>query len=162
MSKAVFSGKSGSIPADTLVPITDELLAKEREEKEQEIEADRKRKEAELQAAQAEIEAEERAKLEALGEKEKAVATASSSGDSEEEKMKSAAAAAAAVRSGPFLRRTYHANLTPVAPAPNLQAKIKEETEALLAEENRLKAEAARLEELMRQLDMSDDDDDEM
>jgi hypothetical protein len=39
---------------------------------------------------------------------------------------------------------------------------MKEENAALLAEENRLKAEAARLEELMRQLDMSDDDDDEM
>lgn len=39
-----------------------------------------------------------------------------------------------------------------------VQAKLKEETDALYEEEMRLKAEAARLEELMRQLDMSDDE----
>jgi hypothetical protein len=35
---------------------------------------------------------------------------------------------------------------------------MKEESAKLLEEENRLKAEAARLEEMMRALDMSDDD----
>eukprot|EP00037_Helgoeca_nana_P002014 m.31227 g.31227 ORF g.31227 m.31227 type:complete len:245 (-) comp12298_c0_seq1:1535-2269(-) len=138
---AVFAGKSGSIPASTLIPITDELLAKERAEKDTEIEESRKQKEANLEAAKSDIEAEERAKLDKLSEKERAQAMASAAsgeaGQSEEDKMAAAASAAAA-------------------------AKMKEENAALLAEENRLKAEAARLEELMRQLDMSDDDDDEM
>eukprot|EP00036_Acanthoecidae_sp_10tr_P008194 CAMPEP_0182928010 /NCGR_PEP_ID=MMETSP0105_2-20130417/14942_1 /TAXON_ID=81532 ORGANISM="Acanthoeca-like sp., Strain 10tr" /NCGR_SAMPLE_ID=MMETSP0105_2 /ASSEMBLY_ACC=CAM_ASM_000205 /LENGTH=242 /DNA_ID=CAMNT_0025065997 /DNA_START=31 /DNA_END=759 /DNA_ORIENTATION=- len=135
---AVTGGKSGSVPSKVLVPITDALLAKEREEKEKAAEEDRKAKEAVLEKAKAAIEAEERAKLDALDDKARQLAVADSgdAGASEEDKLAAAARAAA-------------------------EAKIKEENDALLEEENRLKAEAARLEELMRQLDMSDDDDDD-
>lgn len=200
--QAVFAGKSGSIPASTLIPITDELLAKERAEKDTEIEESRKQKEANLEAAKSDIEAEERAKLDKLSEKERAQAMASAAsgeaGQSEEDKMAAAASAAAAVRPTSHTRRSCYSttvdlatlslpfcdcysyarahpcsfSLHPLlimhsthvwcAPPGVLQAKMKEENAALLAEENRLKAEAARLEELMRQLDMSDDDDDEM
>ena len=46
--QAVYAGKSGSVPANVLVVITDELLAKERAEKEAQAEEYRKKKEAEL------------------------------------------------------------------------------------------------------------------
>ncbi len=37
-----------------------------------------------------------------------------------------------------------------------MQAKLSKEREVMLAEEMRIKAEAARIEEMMRQLDMDD------
>ena len=134
---AVVNGVSGNVPFSKVVPITDELLAKERVEKEEMLAAARVKREKELEDGMAGIEAEEKAKLEALDAKTRAnlEAITKESGMSEAESLEAAAKAKAAERAS---------------------AEIAE----MKAEEERLMAEAKKLEELMAALDMSDDDDD--
>lgn len=134
---AVVGGVSGNVPFAKLVPITDELLAKERVEKEAALTAAREKREKELEAGMDAIEAEEKAKLEALDAKTRAnlEAISAESGMSPEESLAAAAKAQAAERAS-------------------------KEIQEMKDEEDRLMAEAKKLEELMAALDMSDDEDD--
>jgi hypothetical protein len=133
---AVYDGKSGDCPVDSLVELTDEVLAKERADAEAEAEQDRLQMEAAINGDVAELERIEREKLEALDEKYRLKALEGASGDTEAEKMQAAASAAAA-------------------------AKANEEIAEAKAAEEAIKAQAAELERLMRELDMSDDEDED-
>lgn len=133
---AVAGGSSGSVPFSKMVLITPELLEKEREEKEALFTAAREAREKELESELSKIEEEEKAKLEALDEKTRAATVAVDDGETEEQRVAAAAKAAA-------------------------QAKVAKEIEEMKAEEERLMAEAKKLEELMAALDMSDDEDDD-
>ena len=114
----------------TLTPITPELLAAEREAREEAAQEAREAKEASLSATTEEREAAMQEELKKLDEKYANSTPDTSAGDALAEEASKQAAAAA-----------------------------NKEIEEAKAEEEKLKAEAARLEELMRQLDMSDEDD---
>eukprot|EP00039_Didymoeca_costata_P018093 m.332089 g.332089 ORF g.332089 m.332089 type:complete len:236 (+) comp16875_c0_seq1:69-776(+) len=129
MIMGVCGGKSGMCPMASLKEITDELLAAERKEREEAAQKEREAREAEIAAQAEEMEKEELEKLKASDDK-----PAAAEGTDEEAELAAKARAAAA-------------------------AKAAEEIAKAKEEEDKLRAEAARLEELMRQLDMSDDDD---
>lgn len=130
---AVVNGKSGMCPMDTLTLITPELLAKEKADREAALAAASEQAEKERLAFQKEMEAELTEELSA--NKAELDAAPTLEGEDDTAKAKRIAAEKA-------------------------EAKAAEEREASRAEEDKLKAEAARLEELMRQLDMSSDEED--
>lgn len=121
------------VQVSTLTPITDELLAAERQAREEWAEEARAEKERLVNASEEEREAAVQANLAALDEKY------ASKGETKDTAAEEAAAAASAEAAA-------------AAAAEIQEAK---------AEEDKLKAEAARLEELMRQLDMSSDEEDD-
>lgn len=128
----VYDGISGNVPISKLVVITPELLAKEREEKEAVIKAEFEAREAEINKEKEKIEAQALEKLKALDSKEPQ--TSDAPGETEEEKLAALAKAEA-------------------------DKKVADEIDSMKAEEDKLLAEARRLEELMAALDMSDDED---
>eukprot|EP00040_Diaphanoeca_grandis_P011773 m.60361 g.60361 ORF g.60361 m.60361 type:complete len:238 (-) comp22831_c1_seq1:48-761(-) len=127
----VYDGESGNVPLSKLAVITPELLEKERVEKEAMWAEARAQKEKEMTADMAKIEAEELAKLKALEQR-----TGDEAPDNNEDEKLAALAKAAADK------------------------KISDEIAGMKAEEDKLLAEAKRLEELMAALDMDDDEDD--
>jgi hypothetical protein len=112
------------------------LPAEERMAKEAAATAAREAAEASLGATEEEREAAMLEELKALDEKYAAKATAGTAGADDDAKLKAAASKAAA-------------------------DKAAVEIAEAIAEENRVKEEAAKLEELMRQLDMSSDEEDD-
>jgi len=133
---AVYDGKSGNCKFDTLSELTAEILAAERAEKEAAAERDRLELEAAINGDTAALEKIEMDKLEALDEKYRKKALEAAEGDTEAEKMQSAASAAAA------------------------ESAAKEIDEARAAEDE-IKKQAAELERLMAELDMTDDEDED-